>query len=562
MTVQIQKYSLEEGRQLGLLRGKFQVHTFAFLDFGESRMYHVRRSGRGQHKAKSRSKQSLQKPNGAISSRVKKVGGEHFAIVCIDPAKHRSEWMMADYFGNLLIQPQTVEHQSVFFKVAVEMIRQSQQQHNIQDIIVVVERTGNYHLPPKRAFASAGFETRVVHPFATKQYRMPANPGNKTDENDLYAQHRAAVAGFGLCELELEPPYRDLQLRARHRRNLVEKAAAIACQIREHLHLAMPGYAGLFDRLFESPTALGIAARCDSPAKLIKFGPARLSQYLRKNKIRHQLRTIDKVLAWASGAVSDDIQDGPMHHAIWTDLHELYQHIHRQIVALERKLARDVVQTPYVRLMAIPGINVVSAAELAAEMGPISGYANANAITGRAGLFPSRYQSDQTDNDRGSLIRCANRRLRCVLMRIADNLACHCNYYRGQAEVDKARGVDKRASRVKIAKRFSRLILACVAGDEPMRHPCFQKPDSILDKLRRFHHVHRTPMDVLLADLEAAVEQLPYNTCNHEAEIVADVLKQHTRRRRGASLIGDVLPAVLARLNIRTTEINKNRDRS
>jgi hypothetical protein len=95
-----------------------------------------------------------------------------------------------------------------------------------------------------------------------------------------------------------------------------------------------------------------------------------------------------------------------------------------------------------------------------------------------------------------------------------------------------------------------------------MRHPCFQKPDSILDKLRRFHHAHQTPMDVLLADLEAAVEQLPYNTCNHEAEIVADVLEQHTRRHRGVGLIGDVLPAVLARLNIRITEANKNGDRS
>ncbi len=189
--------------------------------------YHVRRTGRKQRRPKPRSKRSLQKPNGVISPRVQKVGGEHFAIVCVDPAKHRSEWMMADYFGNLLIEHQTVEHQSVFFKVAVEMIRQAQQQHDIQDIIVVVERTGNYHLPPKRAFASAGFETRVVHPFATKQYRMPADPGNKTDETDLYAQHRAAVAGFGLRELELESPYRELQLRARHRRNLVEKSAAM-----------------------------------------------------------------------------------------------------------------------------------------------------------------------------------------------------------------------------------------------------------------------------------------------------------------------------------------------
>ena len=187
--------------------------------------------------------------------------------------------------GRLLWQsahrtPDVCSTEASSFKLAVEQIRQAQQEHDIQDIIVVVERTGNYHLPPKRAFASAGFETRIVHPFATKQYRMPADPGNKTDETDLYAQHRAAVAGFGLCELELESPYRELQLRARHRRNLVEKAAALACQIREHLHLGMPGYASLFDRLFESPTALAIAARCDSPAKLIELGQAGLSRHL------------------------------------------------------------------------------------------------------------------------------------------------------------------------------------------------------------------------------------------------------------------------------------------
>ena len=64
--------------------------------------YHVRRSGRDQRKPKAPKNQTLQKPNGVIAPRVQKVGGQHFAIVCVDPAKHRSEWIMADYFGNLL----------------------------------------------------------------------------------------------------------------------------------------------------------------------------------------------------------------------------------------------------------------------------------------------------------------------------------------------------------------------------------------------------------------------------------------------------------------------------
>jgi len=522
--------------------------------------YRVKTS-RDRGNSKSYKRRTLQKPNGVISRRVQEVGGDKFAIVCVDPAKHRSEWMMADYFGNLLIEQQTLEHQAAFFKLAIAQIREAQQQHNIQDMIVVVERTGNYHLPPKRAFAKAGFETRVLHPFATKQYRMPADPGNKTDANDLNAQHRAAVAGFGLCEWELESPYREMQFRTRHRRNLVEKSSALVCQIREHLHLAMPGFAKLFDHLLEQRSAMAIARRCSSPSVALQLGLEGLSQHLREQKIRHQSRTIDKVLRWATQAVGDNIEAGPLHHAIWTDLDELYQHFQRKISTLEQQIAGDLVKTPYVRLLAMPGINVVLAGDLSGEMGPINRYANANAITGRSGLYPSRYQSDQTDQS-GPLVRHANRRLRCALMRIAESLAFHCAYYRGLADNDRARGLHTKASRVKTANKFTRVALACVAGEKPMKHPAFQKPDSILEKLRQFHRAHQTPIDQVLADLKTAVGQLPYHTCGREAEVVTEVLRQHTQRRRGPVELGTLLPAVLARLEIKTTTDNKDWDRS
>jgi hypothetical protein len=307
---------------------------------------------------------------------------------------------------------------------------------------------------------------------------------------------------------------------------------------------------------------MAIARRCASPAVALELGQAGLSQVLRENMIRNQQRTIDKVLAWASQAACDTIQNGALHHAIWTDLEELYQQIQRRILVLERELAGDLVQTPYVRLLALPGINVVSAAELAGEMGPITRYANANAITGRSGLYPSRHQSDQTDNHRGPIIRQANRRIRHALMQIADNLVCHCAYYRGLADVDQAHDLDERAIRVKTAKKFSRLAFACVAGDEPLKHPAMQKPDSIMEKLREFHRVHQTPMDQVLADLNATVGQLPYHTQGVEAQVVAEVLRQQTARRRGPVAIGTLLPAVLARLEINTTEQPKTRDRS
>ena len=54
-------------------------------------------------------------------------------------------------------------------------------------------------------------------------------------------------------------------------------------------------------------------------------------------------------------------------------------------------------QTPYVRLLALPGINVVLASEFAGEAGPMVHYATPRVITGRAGMYPRRYQSDEVD---------------------------------------------------------------------------------------------------------------------------------------------------------------------
>src|SRR5690348_2967182 len=45
----------------------------------------------------------LGKPQGLLAPRVQAVGPEHFGIVAVDPAKARSYWMLADFYGRILI---------------------------------------------------------------------------------------------------------------------------------------------------------------------------------------------------------------------------------------------------------------------------------------------------------------------------------------------------------------------------------------------------------------------------------------------------------------------------
>src|SRR5579862_3753017 len=97
----------------------------------------------------------LQKPQGRITERVQAVGPEHFGLVCVDCAKARSRYLLADFYGKVILEPTTLSHSRGDFAAAVDRIRLAVGEHAIRDLIVVVERTGEYHRPVQRAFRAA-----------------------------------------------------------------------------------------------------------------------------------------------------------------------------------------------------------------------------------------------------------------------------------------------------------------------------------------------------------------------------------------------------------------------
>ena len=81
-----------------------------------------------------------------------------------------------------------------------------------------------------------------------------------------------------------------------------------------------------------------------------------------------------------------------------------------------------------------------------------------------------------------------------------------------------------------------------------MKHPCLPTAGFDLEKLREFHHVHQTPIDQASSrpGNHRGGASLPYNTCSHEAEIVAERFgATDESSSRQLSAIGELLPAVL-----------------
>jgi hypothetical protein len=48
---------------------------------------------------------TLGKPRGVLDPRVQQVGPKHFGVVCVDCAKTRSKFLLADFYCHVLIPP-------------------------------------------------------------------------------------------------------------------------------------------------------------------------------------------------------------------------------------------------------------------------------------------------------------------------------------------------------------------------------------------------------------------------------------------------------------------------
>jgi len=490
----------------------------------------------------------LGKPSGVLGPRVQSVGPEHFGIVAVDCAKASSKWMLTDFYGKVLIAPTVVRHGRDAFDRAIAQIRQAKASHQLEDLVVVVERTGRYHRPVKRAFAAAGFDVRVIHPMISRHFRRAAFPNQKTDDTDLQGIIQAACHGYGLVDPHWEPVYSQLQLLVRHRRGLVYKSTKLCCQILEHLESCLPGYARCFDNVFNSGIALVIPRAYGTPRAVVTAGLAGLVELARRENVRVHKSTLIRILAWAEDAPSAD-REALLHQRLLGELNQDRIATEESIQVIEREIVGLLVQTPYVRLLALAGINVVLAAELAAELGPIEHYPTARVITGRAGLFPGRYQSGPVDYRRGRLVRQGNRRLRQALLMGADTL-CRCNdYFRVMAKKWQIQGKDPRDIHVRVAGRLARIAFQMVAGSVAFRHPACQGPPAVLSKLNEFHNEHNINITTTRTNLQHAAAQLPAAEQAREREIwQAKQAEIRAQRGRGPKRLAAILPAVLSRL--------------
>jgi transposase len=458
-----------------------------------------------------------------LRQRVRKIGGDKFGVLVVDSSKKNAELWMTDFYGEpLWDESRTFPITDGHLNEMIHVVGNTCRERGLKDLVVGIEQTGRYHRPITRALERR-WDVKTIHPFVTKQLRQPASPGVKTDGVDLEAMSRAIISGYGDDQRSLPLLHTKWQLLNRAREDAVERRRRLKQQSQERLHAFMPGYAAMFEHLWETPAALAIVEVYGSAKRLLASDVESVRERLRSQGMRMMRPTINRMLAWAADAPSPD-PGGALNRRLWCDTLRSIEHLGRDIIRYERSLASYLVQTPFVLLLSIPGINVVSASGYGSEVGPITHYIKPSHLNGRAGLFPSRYQSDQTDCADGPMVGGRNARLRDAVMEIVTNLILHNDYFQGWSALRAQRGWSKKKIHVAMANRFNRIAYHMVAGRMLFDHPCLKKRHPVLKKLAVFSLAHGIKPETTMSLVAKAARQLPADAVAGELMALQDGL--------------------------------------
>jgi transposase len=479
--------------------------------------------GKRRRKGHGRGTKCRKKIDNSLRQRVRKIGGDKFGVLVVDSSKKNGEFWLTDFYGEpMWDESRTFPITRGHLDQMVNAVGGSCRELGLKDLVVGIEQTGRYHRPIKRALEKR-WEVKTIHPFVTKQLRQPASPGVKTDGVDLEAMTRAIIGGYGDDPHPVPTLYAKWQLVNRAREDAVDRRTRLKQQSQERLHAFMPGYAGLFQHFWDTPAAVTIAETYGSAKRLLTVDVESIRERLRAKGMRMMRPTINRVLAWAADAPSPD-PGGALNRRIWRDNVRLIEHLTRDITRYERQLTGYLVQTPFVLLLSIPGINVVSASGYGSEVGPITNYIKPSHINGRAGLFPSRYQSDETDCADGPMVGGRNARLRDAVMEITTNLILHNDYFQGWSDLREQRGWSKKKIHVAVANRFNRIAYHMVAGQMLFDHPRLKKRHPVLTKVAVFSLAHGIKPETTMSLVAKAAKQLPSDAVAGELSALEDGL--------------------------------------
>ena len=280
--------------------------------------------------------------------------------------------------------------ESKFNLVREDLIKFIQIINEFEDIVVIVESTGIYHINFVSFLLENGIKVKIINPKTIKRFidYYFANNSSKTDKKDAYS-----IAIFGIKNLEIinntnSSIPNSIKIIARELESLSHQKASIKTKIKAHLNILFPELENNFDVFRKS--ILNILLKFPSAKKISIANPNQIQSIINSanstgKKVKFNANDIITLAKNSIGSSNKGLEIALVNY-----INQLFI-IENTISELEKELINEA-NTHFKEdidiISSIKGISKISASKIMAEIENIEKFENFKKLIKFAGTDP------------------------------------------------------------------------------------------------------------------------------------------------------------------------------
>jgi transposase len=366
-----------------------------------------------------------------------------------------------------------------------------------EKVFVGIEATGHHYEDIVRILTEEGYSVHIINPASTHEERKQHLTFTKTDEIDLYLIAEALVGNKATNSKLATGVYKQLQNLTRARRSEVDKRSRIKMELRgihDQIWREYQGFSILVGNKvkttkifsdFWGKASLYLLEHYPHASQIVELGEFGLRSLSKKHNLKIRKGTIEKLLFAANECVSKPIELLSSELFLLKQKLKAYEWHTQNIELYDQEIERILVQTQGVLLLTVPGIGLITAAEIYCEMGDLSYYTSASQLVKKAGTNPIIKQSGLDGGYYGCISKQGNANLRRAIYTAGRCLSTHNDALKPFYTRLKEKG--KKAAKIYIAmgNKFIKIAFAMLKNQKPFEwnHLDFNYKQEITKKL-------------------------------------------------------------------------------
>jgi transposase len=339
------------------------------------------------------------------------------SVLSIDVANGKSEVLLLNEYGEVLIEPYEVKHCLSEFNLLKEKI----DSFNLENLTIFMESTSTYHLPIQRFFINNNYNVQVINPILGKNNTRNLRK-TKTDMEDCY--NLADLFFKNTVKIHtknMNDIYASMIELSRQEKHLAESLVRSKNRFKQIIANAFPEYTKCFTSndiygetsinfIKEFPHAEIIKnKRIDALANNLFKSSKGYTSYSRC------LTKAKKIKELANNSYPG-IESNSCEVKNLINIIDIINYNSKKLNECKQEIIKLAKQTPYFNIInSIYGIGETSAAQIIAELGDINRFENIKQLNAFCGLDPTIIQSGKSINYNGPISKRGNRNARKIL---------------------------------------------------------------------------------------------------------------------------------------------------